>query len=183
MGSVHSSCTTIDGGDCNDANAGISPVAIEVCDGTDNDCDGTTDESDSADASTWYQDGDGDGYGSPTNTQQSCSQPSGYVTDTNDCYDGNASANPAQAGYFTVPRGDSSYDYSCDSIEEQRWSTGASSCSFLSNQSCSATDGWSSVPSCGTTGTWNHNCHYSTDGWPWEWGCFYDDTSKTQECR
>jgi hypothetical protein len=156
-------------------------VAIVVCFVTDNDCDGTTDESDSADASTWYADADNDGYGSPTNTVQACSQPSGYVSDTNDCYDGNASANPAQAGYFTVPRGDSSYDYSCDSIEEQHWTTGASSCSFLSNGSCSATGGWSSVPACGATGTWNDNCHFVAD-W-FNSGCYYDTSSKTQECR
>ncbi len=183
MGSVHSSCTSIDGGDCNDANPAISPAATEICDGTDNDCDTSTDESDAADATTWYADADNDGYGSATNSTPSCSQPTGYVSDTSDCYDNNASANPAQAGYFTAPRGDSSYDYSCDQVEEKHWTTTASSCSFLSNGSCSATGGWSSVPSCGSSGTWNDNCHYSTDGNILDWGCYFDTSSKTQECR
>lgn len=44
-------CTDADGdgfcateGDCNDSNAAINPGATEVCDGVDNDCDGTIDE-------------------------------------------------------------------------------------------------------------------------------------------
>ncbi len=31
-------------GDCDDANAAVNPAAVEVCDGVDNDCDGTIDE-------------------------------------------------------------------------------------------------------------------------------------------
>jgi hypothetical protein len=38
--------------------------------------------------STWYIDNDGDGYGSIGQTQLSCSQPSGYVINSNDCNDG-----------------------------------------------------------------------------------------------
>ena len=34
-----------DCGDCNDGNAAVNPAATEVCDGIDNDCDGTVDES------------------------------------------------------------------------------------------------------------------------------------------
>ena len=39
--------------------------AEEACDGVDNDCDGIVDNVDSADASTWYEDADGDGHGAP----------------------------------------------------------------------------------------------------------------------
>ncbi len=82
-------------GDCDDSNAALNPDAAERCDGYDNDCDGVTDNDDAVDASTWYVDGDGDGYGDPSVTTTACSQPSGYESDSSDCDDSDASINPA----------------------------------------------------------------------------------------
>ena len=79
------------GGECDDTDAAVNPAATEVCDGIDNDCEGTADGSDATDASTYYADLDGDSYGDPTNTQTACTQPSGHVVDSTDCDDGNAS--------------------------------------------------------------------------------------------
>jgi hypothetical protein len=95
--------------DCNDGDAGINPSATEYCDGVDNDCDGTTDESDAADATTWYADNDSDGYGDDTNSQNACSQPSGYLTDNSDCDDSSALAAPG----LTEICGDG-FDNDCD---------------------------------------------------------------------
>ena len=80
--------------DCDDGDASAWPGAEEVCDGADNDCDGTVDEPDATDASTWYADSDGDGYGDASDAQIACSQPSGHGADDTDCDDGDAAINP-----------------------------------------------------------------------------------------
>jgi len=83
-----------DNTDCDDGDASAYPGGAEVCDGVDNDCDGTADEADASDASTWYADGDGDGFGDATTTALGCTQPSGYSADATDCDDGDATVNP-----------------------------------------------------------------------------------------
>lgn len=80
--------------DCDDTDGSVNPDATEVCNSIDDDCDGSTDSDDSADASTWYQDGDSDGYGDAASSSTSCSAPSGTVADDTDCNDANASVNP-----------------------------------------------------------------------------------------
>ena len=78
---------TTDDTDCDDTDATVSPDGEEVCDEVDNDCDGTTDEDDAADASTWHADSDGDGFGDADSTTAACDVPSGYVADDTDCDD------------------------------------------------------------------------------------------------
>ena len=90
---------TADATDCDDTNAQISPVATEICDTLDNNCDGDTDEDSAADASTWYSDSDGDTYGDASASTVSCSAPSGYVADDSDCDDGDVNLNPDTLWY------------------------------------------------------------------------------------
>ncbi len=78
--------------DCDDTDAAVNPLATEVCDGMDNDCDGQVDEGLS---NTYYADSDGDGYGDPNNSTTACSAPSGYVLDDTDCDDTDAGINPS----------------------------------------------------------------------------------------
>jgi ELWxxDGT repeat protein len=89
-------CTTPSGyvannTDCNDGDASIYPGAPELCDGKDNNCNGTSDE---GVKTTFYRDADGDGYGNNAVTTQACSAPSGYVNDNTDCNDANAAVHP-----------------------------------------------------------------------------------------
>ena len=42
----------------------------------------------------WYWDNDWDGYGTPTISVESASQPSGYVIDNSDCEDNNGNIHP-----------------------------------------------------------------------------------------
>ncbi|RKG69114.1 hypothetical protein D7V80_09945 [Corallococcus sp. CA054B] len=76
--------------DCNDANGSIRPGAAEACDGVDNNCNGAVDE---GTGSTWYYDGDGDGYGTSQSTR-ACSRPSGYAGNSGDCNDSNPNIRP-----------------------------------------------------------------------------------------
>ena len=80
--------------DCDDGDAAINPDATETCDGVDNDCDGSTDEDDAADASTWYADTDADGFGDATSTTTACDEPSGYSSDSTDCDDTDPTIHP-----------------------------------------------------------------------------------------
>src|SRR5206468_349818 len=77
--------------DCDDTNAAIHPGATDGCNAADDNCNGTIDE---GVTTTFYADGDGDGFGNPASTVQACSVPSGYVTDNTDCDDTNAAIHP-----------------------------------------------------------------------------------------
>ena len=70
--------------DCDDTSSSINPNGTEVCNGKDDDCNTAIDE---GLAITWYQDADGDGYGNLAITKDSCSIPSGYVSNNTDCND------------------------------------------------------------------------------------------------
>ncbi|HCY90031.1 MAG TPA: hypothetical protein DHV17_07210, partial [Chitinophagaceae bacterium] len=63
----------------------VYPNAPELCDGKDNDCNGTID--DGAGTITYYQDADGDGFGNASVTTVACAPPPGYVGNDDDCDD------------------------------------------------------------------------------------------------
>jgi len=95
-------------GDCDDNNNAIYPFATEVCDGVDNDCDGSTDENVK---NTYYADNDGDGYGAGAPIL-ACSQPANTSLNNTDCNDGASSIHPGA----TEITGDG-IDQNCDGRE------------------------------------------------------------------
>jgi large repetitive protein len=99
--------------DCNDSAYGINPAASERCDDVDNDCDGTVDEDGAVDASTWYRDVDGDGYGNEASTLTTCDAPEGYVTEDGDCDDDDDAINPEGTEV------DDNEDNDCDDIVDE----------------------------------------------------------------
>jgi len=82
-----------DNSDCDDGDAAVNPAAAEICNGIDDDCDGTTDVG-ATDEPSWYADGDGDGFGDAGSSTTACSQTTGYVDDDSDCDDSDATVNP-----------------------------------------------------------------------------------------
>ncbi|MEQ6122233.1 MopE-related protein [Reichenbachiella sp. MALMAid0571] len=95
--------------DCIDSNSAINPGAAEVCDGIDNNCDGSIDEG--LTLTTYYVDADGDGYGDSSDPGTSyCSNPgSGFKTNNTDCDDSNSAIKPG-----ATEIGGNSIDENCD---------------------------------------------------------------------
>jgi large repetitive protein len=96
--------------DCDDTSDQALPGGTEICDGLDNNCDGEIDEDAALDASTWYADVDGDGYGDDEGATTACDQPSTYVVDNTDCDDTEFDVHP---GVTEVCDG---VDNDCDSL-------------------------------------------------------------------
>lgn len=140
--------------DCDDSNPTINPLAEEVCDSLDNDCDGIVDEEGGIGAPNWYSDIDGDNYGDLSNTINSCGQPQGYTLSAGDCDDSDPSIHPGALEYCD------GLDNNCDGqVDEaspssgQTWYTDADGDGYgelnnLSILACYQPDGGLVCPSC-----------------------------------
>ena len=88
--------------DCDDTLAAVNPSATEVCDVADRDenCNSLADDDDSgtsaASMTTWYADGDSDGYGAGSGVS-ACDQPTSYVASSTDCDDLTTLVHPGAA--------------------------------------------------------------------------------------
>jgi hypothetical protein len=84
------------GSDCNDTRPGVNPSSLEVCNGVDDDCNGTADE---GVLRTFYVDADGDAFGvdAADTNMQACFAPAGYADVAGDCDDTTGAVNPGAA--------------------------------------------------------------------------------------
>ncbi len=153
-----------DATDCDDLSAAVSPSATELCNGIDDDCDGTTDPDSSADAATWYADTDGDGHGDPTATATACEAPSGHVDVDTDCDDGDAAVNP------DAPEVCNAIDDDCDGTADNGAlgtdaTCAANSCVEILNDDGSATSGTYYLDN--GSGVYEAECDMDSDGGGW----------------
>ena len=96
--------------DCEDQDAQIHPGAAELCDGLDQDCNGSAD--DGLSFVNWYADADGDGFGDPATGQLTCAQPASTIADGSDCDDADA------AVYPSAPEACDGADQDCDGVAD-----------------------------------------------------------------
>jgi hypothetical protein len=80
---------TPDFADCDPSNPGVNPFEVEICNGLDDNCNGTVDEEVTQ---TFYWDHDGDGYGGEA--VEACSPEDRMVDNHDDCDDGNGEVHP-----------------------------------------------------------------------------------------
>jgi hypothetical protein len=126
--------------DCDDTNAGVNPTAAEVCNAIDDNCDTQVDNG--LTFSNYYADTDADGFGAGSATN-ACSQPTGFVTTSNDCNDTNAAVNPAATESCST-----NYDDDCDALVNEGCSSGNQAGDNPSNAVNTVTAFW---PSCSAT--------------------------------
>jgi hypothetical protein len=96
----------------------------EICNSVDDDCDGEVDE-EAVDASTWYTDADGDGYGNDARGVTACEQPAGASAVGGDCVDVDVSIWPGAPEYCDGDDDDCDGTVDEDAVDAATWYTDA----------------------------------------------------------
>ena len=137
-----------DATDCDDTDADVNPLADEVCNGVDDDCDGVTD-TDAVDRDLWWPDLDGDGYGLGASLE-ACEQPTGYADADGDCDDGDADSWPGAPELCDGNDNDCDGDTDEDGTDGGTWYQDADGDGYgvdehTSTGACSAPAGYAAV--------------------------------------
>lgn len=119
---------------------------------------------------TYHRDADGDAYGSPTVTMQTCTgvAPVGYILDGTDCCDSDRLSYPGRkviypdgggicAGVgYSIPNACGSYDWNCDGTAKPMITKTSGTCPSAVTR---IGDGWtgSTIPGCGQLGSIAHS--------------------------
>ena len=104
--------TTTDTSDCDDNAKAVHPMAAEICNGVDDNCDGVTDPTGAGGCYTVYTDGDADGFGGNVTGVCLCTYGAGYSSVHTDCNDADASVHPG------VTESCNGKDDNCDGVTD-----------------------------------------------------------------
>lgn len=109
----------IAGGDCNDSNQALNPSAAEVCNGVDDNCDGTKDPANATGCVAYMVDRDSDGFGVAGNTMCLCAPTYPYTSlMPGDCDDTRALSRPGRVETCD------GFDDDCDGLTDTAGSQG-----------------------------------------------------------
>jgi len=97
----------LDNTDCDDANSNVNPIAIEVCNQIDDNCNNLID--DGLIFNNYYSDNDSDGFGAGLPIGSCADLGLVYVLDNTDCDDANSNVNP-----IAIEIGGNGIDENCD---------------------------------------------------------------------
>lgn len=110
MACVRPSGYAQDGSDCDDGNPAVNPLATEVCNLADDNCDGTVDEGTTLE---FFLDSDADGYGVAGLMVEACVAPEGYSPLPGDCDDLAPEINPGMSERCDLK------DNNCDGVMDE----------------------------------------------------------------
>jgi hypothetical protein len=113
-----------------------------------------------------FPDADQDGYGDDSlDPSIFCFDlPVGFVDNSMDCDDNNASVNPGAVDWFITPRSDGSFDYNCDGTDTKRYTSITTGCVAVYPSCSFGQPGWEdSVPACGQSGAYLSGCDFNPE--------------------
>jgi len=169
--------------DCDDNNASINPIATEICNEADDNCDGLIDPENSQGCTIYYYDNDNDGYGINTTAKlaRCLCAPNATAkynaTQGGDCNDTNTNIHP---GATDIP--DNGIDEDCDGVYYTCNCTNCGDCNNkLANPLCSVVNLTTNIVNQdGRCITWPANnkifdCkEYTIDGGAYEYGIYME---------
>lgn len=121
-------------------------------------------------------DADGDGFGTTDSAVRTCIESMG-VASGGDCDDADPNTFPRQPLFFERPRGDGTFDYDCNGVDQPQWRT-MGLCA--EGPTCMLVEvGWvlAAIPGCGESGTWMGACTGSAPA------CALGISPRTQHCH
>ena len=134
--------------DCDDTDAAVNPMAKDVCNYRDDDCDRFVDED--VPPTTVWDDNDGDGYGDMTGTPYSvCVQGSSQVQDNSDCDDSDSAVFPGATDTCNFADDDCDGLVDEDDLPDRVWpdsdGDGHGDGLYTASLACSVPSGWAST--------------------------------------